>query len=159
MNYFFFALLFACSLYAFVAGSIPERIGAAAYALACIASHLLFSAPSIKYQSVETAVLIVDILVFAAFILLALRANRFWPIWVSGLLGLGVLAHLARWAGSGTLPWAYQVIMSIWSYPILALLALGTFNHQRRLKRFGSDPSWSSSSGRSPPTPPAPPTS
>jgi hypothetical protein len=155
MYYPFFALLLACTLYAFAAGGTPERIGAAAYALACIASHLVYSAPPIKFRSVEVGVLIVDIIVFVAFIVLALRANRYWPIWVSGLLGLGVLAHLARWAGSGTMPWAYQMVLVIWSYPILALMALGTFNHQRRLTRFGSDPSWSSSSGRSePPTAP-----
>jgi hypothetical protein len=152
MYYPFFALLFACSLYALAAGGTPERIGAAAYALACIASHLVYSAPPIKFRSVEVGVLIVDIIVFVAFIFLALRAHRFWPIWVSGLLGLGVLAHVARWAGSGTMPWAYQMVMTIWSYPILALIVLGTFNHQRRLKRSGSDPSWSRSSGPSPPT-------
>lgn len=146
MNHFFFALLFVCCLYAFVAGGGPERIGAASYALACIASHLLFSAPPIKFRSVEVGVFIVDVLVFTAFAILALRANRFWPIWVTALLGLGVLAHLARWAGPGTIPWAYQLILSIWSYPILALIVIGTFNHQRRLARFGADRSWTSSS-------------
>ena len=156
MNYFFFALLLVVSLYAFVAGGGPERIGAGAYALACVASHFLFSAPSIKYRSVETAVFIVDILVFVAFTILALRADRFWPIWVSALLGLGVLAHLARWAGPGAIPWAYQVIMSIWSYPILAIMAAGTFKHQQRLKRFGFDKSWTNSSaGSEPPSGPA----
>lgn len=152
MNYYFFTLLFICSLYAFLAGGVPERIGAGAYAVACIASHLLFSSPATKFHSVEIGVFLVDVSVFVVFILLALRANRFWPIWMSGLLGLGVMAHLARWAGSGTMPWAYQVIMSIWSYPILALVALGTFNHRRRLKSSGSDPSWSSSSGPQAPT-------
>ena len=151
MNYFFFALLLVISLYAFVAGGGPERIGAGAYALACIASHLLFSAPSIKYRFVETGVFIVDIIVFIAFTGIALRANRFWPLWVTALLGLGVLAHMARWAGPGAIPWAYQVIMSIWSYPILALIALGTFKHCQRLKRFGADPDWTSASGRPPP--------
>ena len=146
MNYFFFALLLVVTLYAFVAGGGPERIGAGAYALACIASHLLFSAPSIKYRFVETGVFIVDIVVFLAFTIIALRANRFWPLWVTALLGLGVLAHLARWAGPGAIPWAYQVIMSIWSYPILALIAVGAFRHRRRLKRFGGDPDWTDSS-------------
>ena len=114
---------------------------------------LLGSQP-IRWRSVEFGVFIVDVLVFVAFIVLALRANRFWPIWVSALLGLGVLGHLARWAGPDVIPWAYAVVLTIWSYPILAIIALGTFNHQRRLKRFGSDASWSSSSVRSP-TPPA----
>ena len=153
MNYYFTALLFVCCLYAFVAGGGPERAGAAAYGVACIASHLAFSAP-LRFRSVETGVFIVDVLVFAAFVILALRANRFWPIWVSALLGLGVLAHLARWTGPSAVPWAYQFIMSIWSYPILAIIAIGTFNHRRRLARLGVDPSWTSPWRRSdPPTP------
>jgi len=134
VNYYFFALLFACCLYAFVAGGWPERIGAGIYALASIASHFVFSAPALKFRVLETGVFFIDVLVFLAFILLALRADRFWPIWVTALLGLGVLAHLARWAAPGTMPWAYQIAMSVWSYPILAIIAIGTFNHWRTVR-------------------------
>ena len=96
-----------------------------------------------------------DLALFVAFCILAARANRFWPIWVSALLGLGVLGHVARWAGPDMFWYAYVIVLTIWSYPILLILALGTFNHRRRLKRFGTDPSWSSFSGRSgPPTSP-----
>jgi len=153
VNYYFPALLLICCLYAFVAGGSPERIGAASYAIACIATRLLFATQSTKFRSFEFGVFIVDVLVFVAFAMLALRANRFWPIWISALLGLGVLAHLARWAGPGTIPWAYQLVASVWSYPILAIIALGVFNHQRRLKQFGTDRSWSSSWARSAPPP------
>jgi hypothetical protein len=132
VNHFFYALLFAVTLYAFVAGGRPERIGAALYAVACIASHYVYSAPAIKFHALETNVFVIDAVLFLAFVVLALRANRFWPIWVSALLGLGVLAHLGRLAGSGTMPWAYHVVMSIWSYPILALIAAGTWSHRRR---------------------------
>lgn len=156
VNYYFFALLFLCCLYAFVAGGRPERLGAAAYAAACVASHLLYSAPALKFRAVETGVFIVDIIVFAVFIALALRADRLWPIWVSALLGLGVMAHLGRLAGPGTMPWAYQIVMSVWSYPILALIAAGTFNHRRRTKRSANAPFSSSSSA--PSEPPAAPT-
>jgi hypothetical protein len=154
VNYYFYALLLAVCLYAFAVGGSPERLGAGAYALACVASHFLFSVPAIKFRSVETGVFFVDVLVFVAFAVLAVRANRFWPIWVSALLGLGVLAHLARWAGPDTIPWAYQLVLSIWSYPILAIIAIGAFNHRRRRARLGTDKSWSSSftpSGRRPP--------
>ena len=37
---------------------------------------------------------------------------------------------------------------------MLFLLVLGTWNHQRRLAKFGVDKSWSSSSGRSETPPP-----
>lgn len=158
MNYYFYALLLAVCVYAFAVGGGPERLGAAVYALACVASHFVFSASPIKFRSVETGVFLVDVLLFVAFAVLALRANRFWPIWVSALLGLGVLAHLARWAGPDTIPWAYQLVMSIWSYPILAIIAIGTYKHRQRLARFGTDRSWSSSFARSVPMPPAGPT-
>jgi hypothetical protein len=155
VNYFFLALLLCSCAYAFVAGGTPERIGTTAYALSCFATLLVLSAWPFRFQSIEVGALVVDILIFVTFVVLALRANRYWPIWVSGLLGLGVLGHLARWAGPDVIPWAYAVILSIWSYPILAIMALGTFNHQRRLRLRGSDRSWSSSSARS--APPAPP--
>jgi hypothetical protein len=156
VNVLFTTLLACCCLYAFVAGGGPERIGAVVYAIACTLTVIAASAAPIRYQSVEVGVLIVDVLLFAAFSCVAVKANRFWPIWVSALLGLGVLGHLARWAGPDVIPWAYAAVLTIWSYPILAIIALGTFNHQRRLKRFGVDRSWSSSSVRS--EPPAGPT-
>jgi len=158
VNYYFNGLLLAVCLYAFALGGGPERLGAAVYATACIASHFVFSAAPSKFQSVEIGVFIIDVVLFVAFAAIAVRANRFWPIWVSALLGLGVLAHLARWAGPDTIPWAYQLAMSIWSYPILAIIAIGTFNHRKRLARSGTDRSWSSSSRASGPRLPIGPT-
>lgn len=155
MNYYFVVPLLICTAYAFIAGGAPERIGTAAYALAVAATYLILWSHSSEWDAVEFGVLTVDVLVFVIFVVLALRANRFWPIWVSGFLGLAILGHLARMAGPDVIPWAYAVILTIWSYPILALMAFGTFNHHRRLKRFGTDPDWTNSSNRSPPSPPA----
>lgn len=149
MNHLFFALLFACCTYAFFSGGKPERLGAALYAGACIASFLIysiFSAPSTRFRSVEVGIFIVDIMLFVAFTLLAVRANRFWPIWASALLGLGVLGHLARWAGPDVIPWAYAAILSIWSYPIMAIIAIGTFNHRRQIGHGHADEPWAPSS-------------
>lgn len=151
MNEYFIGLLIACTAYALVAGGAPERWGAGVYALSCVATYLVQDISQIPWRSLEYGVFLVDVATFAFFCVFAARADRFWPIWVSALLGLGILGHLARWAGQDVIPWAYAVVLTIWSYPILAIIALGTFNHQRRLKRFGSDPSWSSFSGRSGP--------
>ena len=158
MNYYFVGLLVICSAYAFIAGGAPERIGAATYALSVAATYLILWSRSSEWLTVEFGVFTVDVLVFIIFAILALRANRFWPIWVSALLGLGILGHLARWAGPDVIPWAYAVILTIWSYPILAIIALGTFNHQRRMARSQEDKSWSSSSAPSGPAPPPGPT-
>ena len=52
---------------------------------------------------------------------------------MSALLGLGLVGHLAMLLHPRVIPWAYAVVLSIWSYPILLLMAAGTFAHRRRL--------------------------
>lgn len=158
VNYHFLALLVLATLYALWAGGGPERIGAAVYALSVAATHLIMSAHGQDWLNLEVGVFIVDAVTFLAFIPIALLADRFWPLWVSAFLGLGVLGHLGRLAEPGAFWWAYAVVLTIWSYPIVALFALGTFLHRRRLRRYGADRSWVSFSGRSGPAPPAAPT-
>jgi hypothetical protein len=145
VNYYFIGLLALCTIYAFALGGAPERIGAGIYALSVVTTHVLLTTHAARWRGIEFGVFIVDLVTFALFCVLAVRANRFWPIWVSALLGIGVLGHLARWAGPDVLWYAYAVVLTIWSYPILAILALGTFNHRQRLARSGTDRSWSSS--------------
>lgn len=154
MNYIFLLLLIGCCGYALAVGGAPERIGAALYALACLASFLLVSAPQLRFRSLESGIFVIDLLLFACFAALALCARRFWPIWVTALAGLGVMGHLATWAGPEQIPWAYAVILSIWSYPILMILVVGTLAHRRRLETNGSDPSWSRFSIRDGPASP-----
>lgn len=158
MNYYFVSLLALITLYALWAGGGPERIGAAIYAVSVAATILIMSAKSQDWLNLEVGVFIVDVVTFLAFVPIALRADRFWPLWVTAFLGLGVLGHLARVVGPDTFWWAYAVVLTIWSYPILALIGLGTFLHRRRLALHGADRSWVSSSGRSGPAPPTGPT-
>lgn len=146
VNYLFLVLLVACCLFAFTRGGAPERIGMAVYAAGSVLTFVAVSAPPIRFHGVEVGVFVIDVCVLVSLIVVALRANRFWPIWVSALQGLGVLGSLAMMLHPRVIPWAYAVVLSIWSYPILALIAIGTRNHQRRLKAFGADPSWTRSS-------------
>lgn len=156
MNYYFLTLLVACTLYALWAGGAPERIGATIYAVSVAATFLIVTAqPRHPWLDLEVGAFIVDVAIFLAFIPLALRANRYWPLWVTALLGIGVLGHVAKLMMPDTFWRAYAFVLAFWSYPILALMALGTFLHCRRLKRHGADRSWVSSSDRSTPTPPA----
>ena len=149
MNVYFVSLLAVTTLYALWAGGGPERVGATIYALSVVATFLTLLAHDRDWLNLETGVFIVDVVTFLAFIPLALRADRFWPIWVTAFLGIAVLGHLAKLIGPGVFWWAYAVVLTIWSYPILALMALGTFLHRRRRKLYGADRSWVSSSGPS----------
>ncbi|HEV2818006.1 MAG TPA: hypothetical protein VGW40_12395 [Allosphingosinicella sp.] len=148
MNYVFTALMLICCAYAFIGGGAPERIGAAIFLIGSVLTYVVLETSPIDFRGVEVGVFIIDVVVFAAFVLLAVRANRYWPLWMSALLGLGVVGHLAMLLHPRVIPWAYAVVLSIWSYPILLLMAAGTFAHQRRLIRNGADPSWTRFSDR-----------
>jgi hypothetical protein len=135
VNYYFLVSLIGVTAYALAAGARPERVGVVAYAVSAAVTYaILESHRSHRWQQVEAGIFVVDVVTFLFFVLLALRSNRFWPIWASAFLGLGVLGHVARWAAGGAevFWYAYAVSLTIWSYPIMAVIALGTWNHQRR---------------------------
>jgi len=54
-----------------------------------------------------------------------------------------VLSHIPKIIIPELLPQAYFVIAAIWAYPMLIVLAIGTYRHQQRLQRYGADRSWS----------------
>jgi hypothetical protein len=153
MNYVFTALMLACCGYAFIEGGAPERIGAAIFLIGSVLTYVSLETSPIRFRGVEVGVFIIDFVSFVAFVLLAIRANRFWPIWVSALVGLGLVGHLAMLVHPHVIPWAYAVVLSMWSYPMLLVMTAGTYAHRRRLIRNGADRSWTRSSA-----PPGPPT-
>jgi len=79
--------------------------------------------------------LLVDLAVLAGFITVALRSKRFWPLWVAGLQLTTSLGHILKGMDQDLLPQAYGAALQFWSYPILVILAVGTFRTQRRLNR------------------------
>lgn len=154
LNFLFVGLLAVVCVYSWWRGGAPERIGAAIFATGSALTHFVLAAAPLRFRSVEYEVLAIDGVGFLAFLILALCANRFWTLWVTGLLGVALVGHLAKLFSPGVLPWAYHVVLSIWSYPILALIAAGTWLHRRRLTRGGADRSWSSFSSRAGPAKP-----
>jgi hypothetical protein len=155
---FYYALLVLCWAYALLRGAAPERVGATILLAGSLLTLATVSSRARSYSSVEIGVLLVDAATFVAFLILALRAERFWPIWVTALQFLGMSGHVVKAADPDTIPRAYAVAAIFWSYPMLLLIALGTWRHQRRLALYGADKSWSTSSARSAQAPPGGPT-
>jgi hypothetical protein len=120
-------LFLACFAYAMWNGGAPERIGAAIFCAGVLLTLLEFPGVAAGFRTVETGIFVVDIVTLVAFLILALRAERFWPLWMAAFQALGTAGHLVK----------------IWSYPMLLVLALGTWRHRQRLARLGVDKSWS----------------
>jgi hypothetical protein len=146
--HFYFAILAACCVYATLRGAAPERFGAAIFVVASILSFAVVSSPSARFGSLEVGVFAVDATVLVSLLVLALRAERFWPLWAIALHLIETAGHAVKAIDPLVIPKAYAFVLAFWSYPMLALLVLGTWNHQKRLAKNGVDKSWSTSSGR-----------
>jgi len=152
--YAYLTILLICWVYALLKGGAPERIGASVIGLGSVLSLVAASSPGARFGSVEVGVFLVDVAAFAVFLGLALRAERHWPLWVAALQAIGTAGHAAKLADPTVIPLAYAFVLAFWVYPMLLLVVMGTWQHQRRLAKFGVDKSWSSSSGRSETRPP-----
>jgi hypothetical protein len=154
----YFSLLALCWLYAWLKGGPPERIGATILAAGSILSLAARSSAAGRFGSVELGIFLVDVATLIGFLALALWAKRFWPLWLTALQTVGIAGHAVKLVDTATIPLAYAFILALWSYPMLLVIALGTWQHRRRLARFGTDPSWSNSSAHSGRRPPPGPT-
>ena len=157
--YAYYTILGLTCLYALLKGGAPERVGASIIGVGSILTTVALSAPAARFGSVEIGVLLVDIGALGAFLVLSLRAERFWPLCVTALQVIGTAAHAVKLVDPNVIRWAYAIALTLWTYLMLLLLVLGTWNHQRRLARNGVDKSWSTFSGRWDRRPPAGPIS
>jgi hypothetical protein len=142
-------LLFGCLFYAWLRGGGPEKAAATILAVGSLVTPVFGSDFAVRFSSVEVGVLVVDIVVLAGLLLVALCAERLWPLWVVALHIVGMAAHGVRMVDPTIMRWAYGFAIAFWSYPMLLLVIVGTWRHQQRLARFGADKSWSSFFGRS----------
>jgi hypothetical protein len=150
----FLVVQFVVCLYATLRGGGPERAVAAAL-LATIPPNLLLRAYGpLTFEGVEIGALAIDLALAVILFIVAIQAYRYWPIWMFALHATGMLAHLARVLRPDATPWAYAFLFSLWSFPMLTLLAIGTWRHRRRLRASGADPSWRISSRQSSRRPP-----
>jgi hypothetical protein len=142
-------LLLGCWLYALLRGGGPERAVATGVLVGSILTALVATDPAHRFRSVELGIFLVDVVALIAFVIVALRAERFWPLWVAALQAIGTAGHAVKLADPHVIRWGYAFVLAFWSYPMLFLIIFGTWRHQKRLKLRGADKSWSSSSGRS----------
>lgn len=130
----YYAILFAVCAYAFLRGRTDERLAAATCIAATFATNLVYE-PIGSYAGVEVGVLIVDVAAFAAFTYLALRSERFWPLWVAGLQLTTLVAHALKAIDLDLMPQAYAAAARFWVYPIFLIIIVGTYRSHQRLRR------------------------
>ena len=134
-RYIFWGILLSTFAYALWRGRSDERLAASVCVLATIATRFAISPLTERYTGVEVGLLIIDGAVLAAFVAIALRSKRFWPLWVAGLQLTSSLSHLMKVVEFDLLPRAYAAAAIFWSYPILLIIIVGTWRTHQRSRR------------------------
>lgn len=135
-------LLISCCAYALWRGGPPEKIAVIVLTLACFLTFGVASDVG-TFQSVETGIFVVDLLCLIGLLAVALWADRFWPLWVAALHLIGTAGHAAKFVDPNIVPRTYAFLLAVWAYPMIVLIIVGTWRHQQRMARFGTDRSWS----------------
>lgn len=119
--------------YAMTIGRADERIVGAVCVIASVITAFALSPWRHRYSGVETGELLIDIVTLGVFVFVALRSQRFWPLWVAGLQLTTSMSHMLKAVDLGLDAQAYAAAEKFWSYPILLILAVGTWRGHRRM--------------------------
>ncbi|MFL6735201.1 MAG: hypothetical protein ACJ8EY_10985 [Sphingomicrobium sp.] len=133
----YWILLLTVSAYAFARGRYDERWAALVCIAATVGTVLVNSPLRQRFSSVEVGVFAVDFLALAAFTLIALRTDRFWPLWVAGLQLTTTFAHLLKAVDVSLIPQVYAAAARLWVYPIFLIIVIGTWRSDRRRTQSG----------------------
>lgn len=131
----YYLLLTAVTAYAFLRGTSEERFAASVCVVATFATGLVLSPIASRYSGLEFGVLVVDLLALAAFTAIAVRTDRFWPLWVAGLQLTTLVAHLLKAIQVDLMPHAYAAAGRFWVYPIFLIIVVGTWRGNKRALR------------------------
>jgi hypothetical protein len=129
------AFLPASLLAAAILGGRDERMTVGFILLAIIGTHFALSGMGERYHAAELRVLAVDALLAVALIALALRSDRFWPIWAASFHLLAVYTHLSILLAERIAPLPYGIIAGTWAFPTQGALLIGAWGHYRRSRR------------------------
>ncbi len=123
-------LLALATALAFWRGGWPERAVASimvAWAAIDRLFHYLFPDAEI-YTSVDLWHLAGDLTGLALFLLVALRADRIWPLWVCSLQLLAVVGHVLRFADDTMFELVYAIFIRFPFWASIMLVLWGTYH-------------------------------
>ena len=140
----FFLLFGASCIYALYRGGGPERWTACVIIGMAALDPAVHVVTPLEYAKMDPGHLVIDLAGWIGFFAIALHANRFWPLCVVSLQSIALVAHTAKLLDVTIHPKAYMIMQIASSYPLLVVLMIGTFYHQKRLRTIGTDMSWRS---------------
>jgi hypothetical protein len=91
-----------------------------------------------------------DTLALVIFVIVAVKANRMYPLWIAAFQVLATLSHFANAMAEHITPIAYVILAVTPGYFQLLLLAGGLYAHMRRSREHGAYRDWQLNIGSGP---------
>lgn len=123
----YYCLLIAVVVLAFWRGRQEERWAAAVCVAGTATTVLVSRFVHDPFGRFEMLAFGIDLAVLVAFLVIALRSDRYWPLWVAGLQLTGTTVHLLKILEPDLMPFVFAAALAFWSYPILLLIGVGAW--------------------------------
>lgn len=124
---FYLFLLAAVVALCWWRGRSDERLAATICVAGSVLTGLAGHPLPQRFASFEPLSFTIDVGVFLAFVGLALRSQRFWPLWVAGLQLTATTVHLLKILEPNLMRFVFGAALAFWSYPILLLIGVGAW--------------------------------
>lgn len=129
-NLLFVLLLWGTFFFAMWKGGRSERAAALAMLLGTELTHFAISPYHGRWGGIELGVFFVDLMVFASLFAIGLVSRKYWPMWIAGMQGVVLMAHLSA-ALPDVIPNAYGNAVQLWSWPMLTMISIATWSAMR----------------------------
>lgn len=123
-------LLLFVGYYAYLSGRSDERTVAVICILTSVALIIVGIRAPLASATLTLAVL--DVLALVGYTIVALRSERFWPLWVAGLQLGNLLSQVVTNRHLATESDASPLEPHLWLYLIALIIAIGTWRGARR---------------------------
>lgn len=120
----FWILTLTCCGFAALFGGRSGRAIAVIYLVAVAATSLATRDPA-AWANPHLPALAVDLGLLLALLWVAMRSDRWFPLWFTGFHLVALVSHLAAVLAPGFAPKLYFLLQSMWSVPMLLALLIG----------------------------------
>jgi hypothetical protein len=117
--------LVAACVFALFRGGRTERAAVGIIVAAALASQVA-SLMGHRWHGFEPYVMAVDAMTFIAFVVLAKRSRKFWPIWAAAAQLVGTLTHLVVVFERSIALEIYASTQPFWAIPVIVAMVVGT---------------------------------
>ena len=127
----FMALFVGTLAYAVLFGDWPERWGAAIFAAAWLLTQIGIASFAPRLTQVNPYVALVDLMLFVALVVLALRCDRYWPVWAASFQIPSLIVTTITIIGANSDMRVYMNGTAVWAWLQLFALGLATWRYRR----------------------------